>query len=159
MRAARRILVTAAATLGLLTAGAIGSSAALADGNGATTFTQTVKGGTETFDDLVPCTNTPATVTLTYNAVFHGTINKNGSWFTGTMTGGVNAVDANGVTYTGHFTNWFGDENNPNVDVEHSTFTVHVTGSDGSSINFHDTSHASIRPDGTIVVEFDKPNC
>ena len=126
-----------------------GASSALAGANGATTFTQNDHGVTDSFIDVVPCTSIPAT------------INKNGSWFTGTMTGTFVAttLTANPVTYTGHFQMWFGDENNRQNDVEHSTANIHGTGSDGSTISFHENAQAAMNANGVITVSFDKTSC
>lgn len=138
----------------------LGTPVALAGGNGATTFTQTDHNATDTFVDVVPCTGAPATINLTYNAVFHGTINKTGSWFTGTMTGTVaTTLGLDPITYTGHFTTWFGDENNQQNDVEHSTFNLHLTGSDGSTLSAHENAQAAMNANGTITVSFDHLVC
>lgn len=154
----RKVVLLVAAAAGSLL---LATPVALAGGNGATTFTQTDKGATDTFVDVIPCTGAPATITITYNDIFHGTINKTGSWFTGTMSGTVAAttLGLNPITYTGHFTTWFGDENNLKNDVEHSTFNVHLTGSDGSTIAFHDNAQAAMNANGTITVSFDKMVC
>jgi hypothetical protein len=79
--------------------------------------------------DVNPCTGEPGTTTQTFNDVFHGTINKTGSWFTGTTTGKIQFVPDNPAspTYTGHFQFWFGDENNLRNDVEHDTSNFRVT--------------------------------
>jgi hypothetical protein len=157
----RRIL--AFITLVLATGGVLGftAAAASADGNGAQTFTQTFKHQTDTFVDFVPCRDFQATITITYNGVFHYTVNKAGDfWATGTMTGTVTAVplEASNPSFTGHFTTWFGEADNKKNGVDHSTFTVHLTGSDGSTIKFHDTAHLSTSASG-LTVSFDKPMC
>ena len=145
--------------LGLLL---VPASAAFAGGNGSTTFTQTFHNATDTFVDVIPCLGYPATITTTYNGVFHYTVNKAGDfWGTGTQTGDVVAVplDPTLPTYTGHFTTWFGTSDNKQNGVDHSTFSVHATGSDGSSISFHETMHMSTNANGDLVVSFDKPVC
>jgi hypothetical protein len=138
------------------------ASSVFADGNGATTFTQTFHNATQTLVDVVPCRGYPATINLTYNGVFHTTVNKAGDfWVTGTMTGDVVAVpliDPSLPTFTGHFTTWFGGAQNNQNFVNHSTFTVHATGIDGSTIQFHDTMHLSTNANG-VVFSFDKPVC
>ena len=53
---------------------------------------------------------------------------------------------------------WFGEADNKQNGVDHSTFTVHLTGSDGSTIKFHDTAHLSTSASGQMVA-FDKPVC
>jgi hypothetical protein len=154
----RKLMLFGAAAAGVLL---LAAPTAFAGGNGATTFTQNDHGATDSFVDVIPCTGAPATINLTFNDVFHGTINKTGSWFTGTMTGSVLAVTLgpNPITYTGHFTTWFGDENNLQNDVEHSTFNVRLTGSDGSTIAFHENAQAAMNANGIITVSFDKMVC
>ena len=148
-----------AGTLGALLA--FGVPAALADGNGARTFTQHQHHVTDTQRSANPCTGDRGTLHETFNAVFHGTINKNGSWFTGTVEGKFTFVpdDPAKVTYTGHFATWFGDENNLKNDVEHSTFNVHATGSDGSTLSFHENAQAAMNANGVITVSFDNMRC
>ena len=135
--------------------------AAMANANGARTFTQHNHHVTDTQRSANPCTNDTETLTTTSNSVFHGTINKNGSWFTGTAEGTFTFVPDNpaAVTYTGHFTTWFGDENNRQNGVEHSTFNVHATGSDGSRLTFHENAQAAMNANGVITVSFDKMRC
>ena len=134
---------------------------AFAAGQGATTFTQTFHNATDSFATPNPCTGVLGTVTITYNGVLHFTVNKAGDfWATGTQTGSFVLVpdDPTQPTYTGHFTAWFGDSDNRQNEVEHSTFTVHGTGSDGSTLQFHDTMHLSMSASGAVV-SFDKPSC
>src|SRR5438094_1549460 len=115
------------AMLAMAMFGLVGASAAQAGGNGARTFTQHDHGLTMVIHDVNPCTGAPSTITLVVNDVFHGTINKTGSWFTGTIEGTFSLVpdDLAQPSYTGHFAQWFGDENNLRNDVEHSTFNIH----------------------------------
>ena len=137
---------------------ALGTSTAFAGGNGAITFTQTDHAVTQVSPDFNPCTGEPGTTTQTFNDVFHGTINKNGSWFTGTVTGKIQFVPDNPAspTYTGHFQFWFGDENNLRNGVEHDTSNFRVTGSDGSIIAGHENAQATMNANGVITVSFDK---
>src|SRR5262249_1281506 len=114
----------------------------------------------DSFAAANPCTGAPGTVTLTYNGVLHFTVNKAGSlWATGTQTGDFVLVpdDPAQPTYTGHFTAWFGVSDNRQNGVDHSTFTIHGTGSDGSKLQFHDTMHLSASASGAVV-SFDKPS-
>jgi hypothetical protein len=132
-----------------------------AAGQGATTFTQTFHNATDSFATPNPCTGVPGTVTITYNGVLHFTVNKAGDfWATGTQTGSFVLVpdDPTQPTYTGHFTAWFGGSDNRQNEVEHSTFTIHGTGSDGSTLQFHDTMHLSTSASGAVV-SFDTPSC
>src|SRR5205823_1119336 len=117
--------------------------AAYAGGNGAQTFTQTFKNQTDPpFVDFVPCRDFQASITLTYNGVLHYIVNKAGDfWATGTMTGTVTAVplDASNPSFTGRF-------------------TLHLTGSDGSTVTAHETVHLSSSASG-LTVGFDKFRC
>ena len=134
---------------------------AVAGGQGATTFTQTFHNATDSFATPNPCTGAPGMVTITYNGVLHFTVNNAGDfWATGAQTGDfvLTPDDSTQPTYTGHFTTWFGDSDNRQNEVEHSTFTVHGTGSDGSTLQFHDTMHLSVSASGALV-SFDKPRC
>ena len=158
----RRVLALAALVLAIGSVVAFTGAAAYAGGNGAQTFTQTFKNQTDPpFVDFVPCRDFQATITITYNGVLHFTVNKAGDfWATGTMTGTVTAVplDPSNPSFTGRFTTWFGEADNKQNAVDHSTFTVHLTGSDGSTIKFHDTAHLSSSASG-LTVSFDKPSC
>ena len=140
---------------------ALGVPAAYADGNGATTFTQNDHNVTESMVSANPCTGDTGTLTDTFNSVFHGTISKTGSLFTGTAEAEFTFVpdDPAKVTYTGHFTTWFGDENNLQNDVAHATFNLHATGSDGSTLTFHENAQATMNANGVITVSFDKLSC
>src|SRR5262249_13165251 len=98
-----------------------------------------------------PCSGATGTSTMTFNGVLHGTSLANGtSWATGTMTGTFQFVpdDPSQPTYTGHFTEWFGDQNNLHNGVEAFTFSVRVTGSDGSTLMSHETGHGSVSASG-----------
>ena len=160
-RIMRRIFALVA--LVLATGGMLGftAAAASADGRGAQTFTQTFKDATDAFVDFVPCRDFQATITITYNGVMHYTVNKAGDfWATGTMTGTATAVPLDPVnpSFSGKFTTWFGTSDNKQNGVDHSTFTAHLTGSDGSTIKFHETVHLSTSASG-MTVSFDKPRC
>src|SRR5262249_43513261 len=137
------------------------SPSAAAAGQGATTFTQTFHNATDSFAAPNPCTGVPATATLTYNGVLHFTVNKAGDfWATATQTGDflLRLDDPYQPTYTGHFTACFGVSDNRQNGVDHSIFTIHGTGSDGSTLQFHDTMHLSMSASGAVV-SFDKPSC
>ena len=158
----RRVLASAALVLAIGGMLAFTVTAAYADGNGAQTFTQTFKNQTDQFVDFVPCRDYQATITITYNGVLHFTVNKAGDfWATGTMTGTVTAVplDPSNPSFTGRFTTWFGESDNKQNFVDHSTFTLHLTGSDGSTIKAHETVHLSSSASGGVTVGFDKFRC
>jgi hypothetical protein len=141
----------------------LSAGAASAGGNGAQTFTQVDKNVVEVdAANQNPCSGAVGTLTLTYNDVFHGTILANGtSWFTGTLTGSLSFQpdDSSNPSYTGHFSTWFGDENNLRNGVEVSTFNVTAQGSDGSHLNYHETAVAVMNANGVVTVSFDNPVC
>jgi hypothetical protein len=62
-----------------------------------------------------------------------------------------------GVTFTGHFMNWDGENFSLQNFAAISTFVIHGTGSDGSSV-FHEVAHFSVSASG-ITLSFDKPTC
>jgi hypothetical protein len=110
---------------------------------------------TETFPSVgLPCLP-DSTVTVTYNAVMHITINGAGaSWGTFTQEGSFTAVPfANPANpASGHFAIWFGFSlNNKNV-VFHDTFNLHGTFADGTPVALHLVDHYSISANGTINV-------
>lgn len=122
---------------------------------------------TETIASYLPCVGSgaPANITLTYNDTFHvneltSGVGAGTFWATGTQTGTFVAapLDTSLPTYTGHFTTWFGDNNNLHNGSETSTFSIHGVGSDGSTINFHEVAHASVSATG-VTITFDKPTC
>ncbi len=98
---------------------------------------------------------------VTFNGVFHITTLATGEfWVTATMTGDfvLTPVDPTQPTFTGHFAAWFGVSSNERNFVAHNILNIHGTGSDGSTLTFHDTMHLSVSASG-VVTSFDKPTC
>jgi hypothetical protein len=159
----RSLAVVVLAGAGLI---AIGSAQA---GSPPVTFTDTFA-MTETFTDVVPCQESLGAydITAKERGVFHVTaagIDEEDNFIppyhvTGTTTGSFVAVpsDGTGPTFTGRFTQWFGE--NSNLKNGNGTFTFSLRGrsSDGSRILFHQVAHFSISASG-VEVEFDKPSC
>jgi hypothetical protein len=127
---------------------------------------------TSTFTDVIPCIGNGqelATITTVENGVVHITaaaLDENENpippyHITGTFTGTVTVVpqDPSLPTFTGHFATWFGENSNQKTFNDTDTFTVILTGSDGSTLKFHDTFHVTVNANGEVTVEFDKPNC
>src|SRR6266566_212108 len=80
----RRALVS----LGVVGVLAFAAPTAFAGGNGAFTDTQNLHNATMTFHADAQCDAPAGTVTATFNAVFHVTVNKAGDvWLTGTQAG------------------------------------------------------------------------
>ena len=110
-----------------------------------------------------PCTGVPGTLTLTFNGVSHFNFLTSGvgagtGWGTFTATGTLVFAQVDGVIFTGHFTAWDGQNFNLQNFAATSILVVHATGSDGSSLTFHDVAHMSVSASG-ITLSFDKPSC
>ncbi len=141
---------------------------AQASGAGAISVTQTFHNATQQFvppdpTAVQPCTGVPGTLTLTYNGVAHSTFLTSGvgagtGWFTFTATGTFTFVGSDGVNFSGRFTNWDGQNVNLQNFAATGILVVHGTGSDGSSLTFHDVFHMSMSASG-ITLFFDKPTC
>lgn len=155
-----RATLAGGAVVGLLLVGVLRVSAA---GNGASTFTVTVKDATFPFGVVTnPCTGAQDVLTLTnVNGVLHITVNKAGDeWDTGTLAGSFTLDPAPppanptlGLpSYSGHAETWFGDSFNQTNQVNHAIFNLHGTGSDGSSLTVHMLFHYSTNANGTITV-------
>jgi hypothetical protein len=138
---------------------------ASAAGAGAVSMTQVFHHQVDTFHDVVPCTDAPATITTTSNGAAHVTFLTSGIgagtfWFTITQTGTVTLVpdDPKLPTYSGHFTFWDGDNGNLRNGTETFILEVRLFGSDGSLINGHLLEHATITATG-VTLEFSKAVC
>jgi len=106
----------------------------------------------ETFTDVVPCTDppVPAVVTLSKgNLIFHITQLTNGTyWATFTEEATFSAVSATGVTYTGHIAVWDGEAWNLHNATFTATFNVTANGSDGSRLSAHGLMHLNFDATG-----------
>jgi hypothetical protein len=120
---------------------------------GAVSTTTTEHHETDTFTDVVPCGADPEAlydITLTYNEVDHMTTGPNSMHFTFTQTGTFVAVpqDSSLPTYTGHFMQWDGFNENAKTASGTFTFSLHGTGSDGSTITFNAVEHFNVDANG-----------
>ena len=136
------------------------AGAASAAGAHTQTFTDNYH-GTQFMMDPNPCTGDELVGTADTNSVFHVTYftASDESWATFTEEDKFNAVDpTTGVVYTGHDAMW----GNANINRQNSndtfTGTIHATGSDGSTITYHEVGHITMLPDGNVAVSFDKPS-
>jgi hypothetical protein len=121
------------------------------------TTTNVQKNLVETFDDVVPTCDEGGpiyTITTTSNLVEHETVFDDGRVHaTFTQTGTFVAVprdDPSLPSYTGKFTVWGNFNQNGTTENTTFTFTLHATGSDGSTVRTHQTAHSNTRPDGTV---------
>jgi hypothetical protein len=152
----------------LLSVGLVAVTGAQA-GSPPVTFTDTFQ-ETDTFTDVVPCQESlgPYDITTSARGVFHVTaaaIDEDENLVppyhvTGTTTGTVVAVpsDGSGPTFTGRFTQWFGESEMITHSTGTQTFSVRLSGSDGSRISFHEVAHYTINALG-VEFGFDKPSC
>lgn len=93
------------------------------------------------------------------NLVNHVTYftNSDEVWATFTETGSVTGTDdVTGVSYSGHATAWGNFNMNERNQTSAFTLTIHLSGSDGSSITAHDTAVFTMNANGTVTVNFDK---
>jgi hypothetical protein len=128
---------------------------------GAVTETTTEHNFTETFTDIVPCVGDDLyDITVTYNTVEHTTIGPKSVHFTFTQTGTFVAVpqDSSLPTYSGHFTEWGGFNENTKNAAGTFTFSLHGTGADGSTIRFNAVEHFNVSATG-VENEFAFENC
>jgi hypothetical protein len=93
------------------------------------------------------------------NLVDHVTYftNSDEGWGTFTETGAVSGTDdATGVTYTGHATAWGNFNMNERNQNTSFTLTIHLAGSDGSTITAHDNMTLVLNANGQVTATFDK---
>jgi hypothetical protein len=145
------------------------ATAAAQAGSPPVTFTDTFT-DTDTFPDVVPCQEELGAYTVTVNVrgVFHFTaagIDEEDNLVapyhvTGTVTGSFVGVpsDGTGPTFTGRFTDRFGESEMITHSTGTMTFSVRGTGSDGSRISFHAVGHYTINALG-VEFGFEKVSC
>jgi hypothetical protein len=153
-RPALRRALAAIGVAGLL---AVSASTALAGGNGATTFTQTMHGVTQSFPVGPLCGSPSGTLTETSNSVFHTTVNTAGDfWLTNTQEAWFTIVpdDPTLPNFAGHYDVWFGVSLNANNAVVHDIFNIRATATDGSgtTITVHLVDHMSISASGQVNI-------
>ena len=146
----------------ILLAALAGVLMAVAPSAGAETETSTehLKNETETFTEDTVCLG-EATITITYNAVFHTTENKNGSVMTGSINGKFEAdpTAAGEPTYKGRFSQTFREIVTKNGETSGFTFSVRGKATDGSGrLRIHQVAHITTNKNGTTV-EFEKTKC
>ncbi len=137
----RRIILLV--TVGAMMAAVLAvAGPALADGEGAQTETIRFHNHEETFPDVIPCTNEPAVISVVQNGVVHTTALPDGAFhLTGTFTGTFTATTTAGKTYKGHFTVWFGQNDNKQNEAGTVTFNARGTAQDGTTFNAHHLFH------------------
>jgi hypothetical protein len=139
----------------------VGSAVAAPGGTGHTVTETDNFHGSNPSVDTNPCTGNTIDLNQTSNIVQHVTFFPGGdeAWGTFTEADRVSGLDeGTGVVYTGHSTFW--GNFNVNRQNANDTFTgsIHVTGSDGSSITYHEVAHETWNANGDLTVQFDKPS-
>ena len=102
-----------------------------------------------------------AGIQFTGNLVNHVTYftNSDEVWSTFTETGATEGTDVGtGVSYTGHATAWGNFNMNERNQTSAFTLTIHLTGTDGSSISGHETTVFTLNANGDPTVNFDRMN-
>lgn len=153
------------AVLAIAVAAVVGTAPAFAGSPNGQTVTETdnVHGTFYEPQATNPCNgdtfNNGRGIQFTGNAVSHVTFftNSDEVWATFTETGSTQGTDdGTGVTYSGHATAWGNFNMNERNGNSAFTLTIHLAGSDGSSITAHETTVFATNANGDVTVNFDK---
>ncbi len=148
---------------------------AFADGANTITVTQTFHNAVQVIPSADGganlCTGAPGTITLTYSGLVHATIQPttNGTppdfWNHFHLTGEYSFVpdDAGSTSYDGSFVLTDVSGSTTHTFVTTGTATFHLTGSDGSVLDFRYVSHVTLlnpySANAQIVVNFSRGGC
>jgi hypothetical protein len=159
LRRAPALAAAVALTIGGVILGLAGGASA-AGGTHTQTSTDNFHGA-QTVVQVNPCTQNAVDISENTNLVNHVTYfpASDEAWGTFTEEDSFTATDqGTGVVYSGHDTFW--GNFNVNRQNSNSTFTstIRATGSDGSTIAYHEVGHFTLLPSGDISVSFDKPS-
>jgi hypothetical protein len=123
--------------------------------------TNTEHNATDSFPEFNPCTGQAGIVTVTYNEIEHeSSDNSGGSHETFTQTGTFVFEQEDGLTITGHFTIWDGENGNSGgTEVGTFTFSLHGTASDGTILRANSVAHYTSSPADIITSMFERTNC
>ncbi|HEX8859980.1 MAG TPA: hypothetical protein VGC06_12990 [Actinomycetes bacterium] len=135
------------------------SAALLAPAAAFATETETIHfSGTDSRASANLCSGVPGTLTIVFSGVIHTTDLEDGTLHTtGTTTGTVTFVpdDPSQPSFTGHLTEWSGQ----NVNASNSTVTIAhnivLHGSDGSLGKQHILFHLTVNANGTVTSAID----
>jgi hypothetical protein len=115
----------------------------------------------DTFSDVevdTVCGQPGTEIQIEGKSVFHITEFNDGRYhLTGTVTGRF-TFEVDGETFTGRFTQWFGE--NSNSKSFNGTFTFSATGrgDEGSRVHLRGVAHFTVNANGDVTVEFEKFN-
>lgn len=121
--------------------------------------TQIEDARTDVVQTVDACTGEESVITFTFRAVHHENQTRSGGWHAQFANAGnisIEPLNGSGVEYSGHFNESLGIHiAGPNeTQVFTFRFTAHMTGSDGSKRHDTGSQHVTVKPDGTIAVEF-----
>jgi type 1 fimbria pilin len=114
--------------------------------------------GTDSRASANLCSGAPGTLTIVFSGVLHTTGLVDGtSHMTGTMTGTVTFVpdDPSQPSYTGHLTEWSGENLNSSNSTTTIAHNIVLHGSDGSLGKLHILFHLTVNADGTVTSSID----
>jgi len=158
LRLIARPFALAAAVIALSAGGALAAKG----GAGTETTTEHAHGvPLFSFPVFNQCTGQAGTLeAVATNEVFHLTTHADGElWATGTAEGiATFTPEEPGVSFSGHFTSWFGEAVNQRNHVEHDTNTFVLTGTDGTRVIVKMKDHLSTNAQGTVTAEFEREN-
>jgi hypothetical protein len=104
----------------------------------------------------VVCSGAVVPIEVDVKGVVHTTEFDDGRFhFTFTETGTFSTVDA-GVTYTGRFTVWAGENSNTKTFNGTFTFSARGKGDDGSRVLIQGVAHFSVNANGEVTSEFER---
>ena len=118
--------------------------------------TETIHEQFDTVEHDTLCSGAVVPIQITGKSIFHITDFGDGRYhLTGTQTGRFITTDA-GVTYSGRFTIWFGE--NSNSKSFNGTFTFSATGKgdDGSKLRIQGVAHFAVNANGDVTSEFER---
>jgi hypothetical protein len=118
--------------------------------------TETITYAEQRTDMDVVCSGAIVPIELDLRGVIHITEFDDGRFhFTITETGTFTTVDA-GVTYTGRFTFWAGENSNTKSFNGTFTFSARGKGDDGSRLLLQGVGHFSVNANGEVTREFER---
>jgi hypothetical protein len=104
----------------------------------------------------VVCSGALVPIEVDVKGVVHTTEFDDGRFhFTFTETGTFSTVDA-GVTYTGRFAVWAGENSNTKTFNGTFTFSARGKGDDGSRVLIQGVAHFSVNANGEVTSEFER---
>ncbi len=135
------------------------SAALLAPAAAFATETETIRfSGIDSRAEANLCSGAPGTLTIVFSGVLHTTDLEDGTiHVTGTVTGSVTFVpdDPRQPSFTGHLTEWSGENVNASNAILTVAHNIVLHGSDGSLGKQHILFHLTVNANGTVTSSID----